>query len=118
MRRIVIVATLALGLTIGTGLLLLRIVGAPAGRATPPQPVAILTPNEPSPPLIRPPWRMKESTSRARIYVDASASIRGYIRQEPDHYSKFLRRLKGVLVDRGILEYEWVPFGLRPLDRN
>lgn len=57
---------------------------------------------------VPPPSTINRSSDRARVYVDTSMSMKGYASAPSQVFRKFLERLKPVLVDAGIYQFQVV----------
>src|SRR5262249_38746546 len=62
-----------------------------------------------------PPWQLNESSSWARVYIDSSLSMQGFIGDQSGLHFRLLRRLKDILVDAHVRDFEASPFGLKIL---
>lgn len=62
---------------------------------------------------LRPPWELKGPSSWARVYIDSSGSMQGFIGNQAGSHARLLRRLKDILVDGQVLNFEVVQFGLK-----
>lgn len=65
---------------------------------------------------LTPVWRLKGPSSWARVYIDSSGSMRGFVGNQAGPHARLLRRLKDILVDAQVLNFEAVQFGLKAGD--
>jgi hypothetical protein len=64
---------------------------------------------------LTPPWELKDSSRWARVYIDSSLSMQGFIGDQSGSHFRLLKRLKDILVDAHVLSFEASPFGLKIL---
>jgi len=64
---------------------------------------------------LAPPWKLKGPSRWARVYVDSSSSMQGFIGDQAGLHFRFLKRLKDILVSANVLNFEATPFGLKIL---
>lgn len=62
---------------------------------------------------ILPPWKLRGPSDWARVYIDSSGSMLGFIGKKGGPQARFFRRLKDILVESQVLNFEAAQFGLK-----